>query len=298
MQGAQMRRRLSDKASRHLTPYLFIAPAVLYFLLLSILPAIMAFPISLTDWSALSPKRNFVGLANYQRLLTDRDFWKSVVIMSKFFLYVPMVMAMGLGAALLLNTGVKGVKVFRVTLYAPVVTSTVAIAILFEWFFQPAFGMFNNVLRALQLPTSSWLTKPDSAVMSVMIFKLWRGFGGSMLIYLAGLQGIDREIREAADVDGASTVQKFLHITFPLLKPAHTYLLITNIIGVFMIFQETYMLKGVLNSTRTVLNYIYERAFTSFQMGYASAMSFVIFVFVIAITAIQYRGMRLDEQLG
>ena len=297
MQRAQTKRGLSDRLSQKTIPYLFIAPAVLYFLLLSILPALMAFPISLTDWSALSPNRNFVGLANYQKLLNDRDFWRSVGIMSQFFLYVPLVMSLGLGAALLLNTGVKGVKLFRVTFYAPVVTSTVAIAILFEWFYQPAFGLFNNVLRSLHLAPSGWLTKPGSAVMSVMLFKLWRGFGGSMLIYLAGLQGVDREIREAADMDGASAVQKFLRITFPLLKPAHTYLLITNIIGVFMIFQETYMLKGVLNSTRTVLNYIYERAFTSYQMGYASAMSFVVFVLVIAITAIQYRAMRLDDQL-
>ena len=115
-----------------------------------------------------------------------------------------------------------------------------------------------------------------------------------MLIYLAGLQDVGGEIKEASYVDGASSWQSFWHITFPLLKPSHTYLLLTNIIGVFMIFQETYMLEGPLNSTSTVVNYIYEKGFESFKMGYASAMSFVLFLIIMVVTIIQQRASKLD----
>jgi len=278
-------------------PYVFIAPAVLYFIILTIIPAIMAFPISLSDWSALTPNRNYVGFSNYQKLLTDSNFWKSCLVMAQFFLYVPLVMLLGLGAALLLNNSVKGIRIFRVIFYAPVITSIVAASILFEWFYQPSFGLFNYLLEFFHLPTLGWVEDPNTAVLSVMIFKLWRGFGGSMLIYLAGLQGIDGEIREASAIDGAGAFKKFRYITFPLLKPAHTYLLITNFIGVFMIFQETYMLKGRLNSTRTVVNYIFEKAFSSYRMGYASAMSFVLFVIILSVTILQYRGMKLNKEL-
>ena len=214
--------------------------------------------------------------------------------MAKFFIYVPLVMAAGLGAALLLNTKTQGTKFFRVLFYAPVITSTVAAAILFEWFFQPTYGLFNAILKFFHLPVSGWIYDAKSAVGSVIFFKVWKGFGACMLIYLAGLQDIGGEIKEASYVDGASSWLSFWHITFPLLKPSHTYLLLTNIIGVFMIFQETYMLKGPINSTRTVVNYIYEKGFESFKMGYASAMSFVLFLIIMVVTIIQQRASKLE----
>lgn len=277
-----------------IAPYLFVAPAVIYIFSVTLIPVLMALPISFTNWSALSPKKRFVGFSNYKRLMNDKDFWKSCFVMSKFFIYVPLVMGAGLGAALLLNTKSPGTKFFRVVFYAPVITSTVAAAILFEWFYQPTFGLFNAILKAFGLPPSGWISDASSAVSSVILFKVWKGFGGAMLIYLAGLQDIGGEISEAALVDGASAWQKFVHITFPLLKPAHAYLLITNIIGVFMIFQETYMLSGPLQSTKTVVNYIYEKGFESFKMGYASAMSFILFLIVMVITVLQQKVAKVD----
>lgn len=258
------------------------------------IPAIMALPISFTNWSALSPNKKFVGLDNYVKLFGDKDFWRSCLVMAKFFIYIPIVMATGLGAALLVNSKSRGTQIFRVVFYAPVITSTVAVAILFDWFYQPTFGLFNAILKWFGLPAIGWLTDPDTAVGSVILFKVWKDFGTAMLIYLAGLQDIGGEIVEAAMVDGAGVRQRFIHITFPLLKPSHTYLLLTNIIGVFMIFQETYVLEGTLNSTRTVVNYIYEQGFQSFRMGYASAMSFLLFVFIIIITVIQQKASKLE----
>ena len=275
-------------------PYIFVAPAVIYIICLTMIPAIMALPISFTNWSALSPNKKFVGLDNYVKLFGDKDFWRSCLVMAKFFIYIPIVMATGLGAALLVNSKSRGTQIFRVVFYAPVITSTVAVAILFDWFYQPTFGLFNAILKWFGLPVIGWLTDPDTAVGSVILLKVWKDFGTAMLIYLAGLQDIGGEIVEAAMVDGAGVRQRFIHITFPLLKPSHTYLLLTNIIGVFMIFQETYVLEGTLNSTRTVVNYIYEQGFQSFRMGYASAMSFLLFVFIIIITIIQQKASKLE----
>ena len=275
-------------------PYIFVAPAVIYIICLTMIPAIMALPISFTNWSALSPNKKFVGLDNYVKLFGDKDFWRSCLVMAKFFIYIPIVMATGLGAALLVNSKSRGTQIFRGVFYAPVITSTVAVAILFDWFYQPTFGLFNAILKWFGLPAIGWLTDPDTAVGSVILFKVWKDFGTAMLIYLAGLQDIGGEIVEAAMVDGAGVRQRFIHITFPLLKPSHTYLLLTNIIGVFMIFQETYVLEGTLNSTRTVVNYIYEQGFQSFRMGYASAMSFLLFVFIIIITIIQQKASKLE----
>ncbi len=280
--------------SQKLAPYLFIAPAVLYIFTVTLIPVIMALPISVTNWSALSPTRKFVGFENYRRLLSDAKFWRSCLVMTKFFVHVPLVMFAGLCAALMLNTKTPYVKVFRVVYYAPVITSTVAAAILFEWFYQPTFGLFNAILTFLGMKGIGWINDASTAVPSVILFKVWKGFGAAMLIYLAGLQDVGGEIMEAASIDGANAWQKFIRITMPLLKPAHTYLLLINIIGVFMIFQETYMLVGPLDSTKTVVNYIYSVGFQSFKMGYASAMSFVLFVIVMAITIIQQRVSKLD----
>lgn len=275
-------------------PYLFIAPAVIYIFAVTIIPIIMALPISFTNWSALTPEKSFVGLENYQRLLTDKTFWTSMGTMAQFFIFVPLVMLAGLGTALLLNSKVKGIKFFRVVFYSPVITSTVAVAVLFEWFFQPSFGLFNAILKGVGLPAIGWVQDPKTAVMSVILFKVWKDFGAAMLIYLAGLQDVPSEVREAASIDGANAWQTFRRITLPLLRPAHIYLLITNMINVFMIFQETYMLKNPLNSTQTVVNYIYDKGFMSAEMGYACAMSFVLFLIVMIITLIQKKITKMD----
>ncbi len=277
-----------------IAPYLFIAPAILYLLIVTIIPAIMALPISFTDWSALSTKMSFVGFENYKRLLHDAEFKRSLLIMSKFFLFVPLNMFFGLMLALLLNSKIRGMVVFRVIFYSPVITSTVAAAILFDWFYQPSFGLFNSILAVFGIKGIGWINDAKTAISSVMIFKVWKGAGAAMLIYLAGLQDVAEEIKEAASIDGATPWQKFKYITLPLLRPAHIYLLITGIIGVFMIFQETYMLQGPLKSTNTVVNYIYDKGFMSSEMGYASAMSFVLFIAVLIITIIQYKVLKLD----
>jgi multiple sugar transport system permease protein len=277
-------------------PYIFIAPAMIYLLVITIIPTIMALPISFTDWSALTPKMNFIGLENYSRLIHDKEFFRSLFTMGKFLIFVPLVMFTGLALAMLLNNKIKGMTIFRVIFYSPVITSTIAAAILFDWFYQPSFGLFNSILNAVGINGIGWLTAVKTAVPSVILFKLWKGTGATMLIYLAGLQDVSEELKEASSIDGANWWQKFRYITFPLLKPAHMYLSITGIIGVFMIFQETFMLKGPLKSTDTIVNYIYDKGFMSSEMGYASAMSFTLFIIILIITIIQYKVMRINRE--
>ncbi len=278
-----------------LVPYIFIGPAVIYLAIVTIIPAIMALPISFTDWSALTPTKHFIGVENYIRLFSDEQFMQSIIVMAKFFISVPIIMGVGLLIALLLNNKIKGMTAFRVIYYSPVITSTIAAAILFDWFYQPTFGLFNSILNSIGLSGIGWISDANTAVLSVIIFRVWKGAGAAMLIYLAGLQDVPEALLEAADIDGASWWQKFRYITFPMLRPANVYLLIAQIISVFMIFQETYMLQGPLKSTYTVVNYIYDKGFQSSEMGYASAMSFVLFIVIFIITLIQHKYLKVDE---
>jgi multiple sugar transport system permease protein len=287
--------RLKSK-NQKIAPYIFIGPAMIYLTIVTFLPAIMALPISFSDWSALSPKMNFIGLDNYSRLFRDPAFKKSIIVMAKFFISVPLIMLVGLIVAMLLNNDIKGITFFRVVYYSPVITSTIAAAILFDWFFQPTFGLFNSIRNAIGLSSIGWVSDAKTAVRSVIIFRVWKGAGAAMLIYLAGLKDIPQSLIEAAEIDGTNWWQRFCHITFPLLKPANLYLAITGVIGVFMIFQETYMLQGPLKSTYTVVNYIYDKAFLSSEMGYASAASFLLFIIVFTVTLLQYKFLKLDEE--
>ena len=279
-----------------IVPYFFIGPAVIYLAIVTVIPALMALPISFTDWTALSTKMNFVGLGNYKRLLTDTQFHESLIIMAKFFISVPLILAVGLVEAIFLNNKIKGMTIFRVIYYSPVITSTIAVAVLFDWFFQPSFGLFNAILNSIGIEGIGWVYDAKTAVMSIVIFRVWKNAGAAMLIYLAGLQDVPIELIEAADIDGASWWQKFRYITFPMLKPANVYLTITGIINVFMIFQETYMFleHTPLRSTTTVVNYVYEKGFTYSEMGYASSISFVLFVIILIVTLFQYRVMKAD----
>ncbi len=279
-----------------IVPYLFIAPAVVYLTIVTVIPVLMALPISFTDWTALNTKMNFVGLENYKRLLSDSEFHSSLIIMAEFFISIPLILGAGLIQALLLNNKLKGMTVFRVIFYSPVITSTIAVAVLFDWFFQPSFGLFNAMLNTIGLEGIGWVYDAKTAVMSIIIFRVWKNAGVAMLIYLAGLQDVPTELIEAADMDGASWWQKFRYITFPMLKPANVYLIITGIINVFMIFQETYMflMHTPLRSTTTVVNYVYERGFTYSEMGYASSISFVLFLIILVVTLFQYRVMKAD----
>jgi len=279
-------------------PYLFIGPAVLYLTIVTLIPAIMALPVSFTNWSALTTEMSFVGFENYTKLITDEYFWNSIIVTLQFFISVPLILFTGLVQAMLLDHKFKGMNVFRVIYYSPVITSTIASAVIFDWFFLPSSGLFNSILEGIGLKGIGWIYDPKTAVMSIILFRVWHLSGAAMLIYLAGLQDVPGELVEAAEIDGASWLQRFRYITFPFLRPANIYLLITQCISAFMVFQETYLfIQNIpLRSATTVVNYIYEKGFKFYEMGYASSMSFILFAIILAVTLLQYKALKYDKE--
>jgi multiple sugar transport system permease protein len=247
--------------------------------------------ISLHTWSIVEPVKPFVGLANYTRLLADADFWHALGTSALYTLHVPVSMALALGLALLLNRPLRGVGIFRTLFFLPSITSFVAIAMVWQWIYNPDFGLANWVLRLFGVPGSDWLTHPATALPALMLMAVWIGVGYQMVIYLAGLQGIPQSIQEAATIDGAGPVRRFFRITLPLLKPTTFFVLVTSIIGSFQVFTQVYIMTegGPVRATDVVVYHIYAAAWDEFRMGAASAMSWVLFAILLAFTFVQFR---------
>lgn len=280
-----------------LIPYLFIAPAILFFLIVTIIPTIAALPISLSDWNVISTDRNWVGFDNYAQLMDDSVFWKAL---TNTLIYtvtvVPGVAILALVFALMLNMKIRFRSLFRLMIFSPVITSMIAVAVVWSWLYEPNFGLFNYILELLGLPKLAWLKDPSTSLLSIIILSIWKDVGYQMIIFLAGLQGIPTDLYEAADIDGANRWQKFRNITLPLLRPTTLFVMITSLISAFMVFQQVYIFREVtpLDSATVLVSYIQETGFRKLEMGYASAMAIVLFVIVMIITAIQWTFFRKD----
>lgn len=283
---------------RHFAGFGFIAPAAAHLILFSLLPVAFAFYISFHRWSILSPERPFVGLANYQEVLGSRDFWNSLKNTALYTLHVPAGMAVSLMLALLLNRkGVPGLGVLRTIFYLPSITSFVAIAIVWLWIYNPEFGLLNYALSRLGLGPYPWLNDPSTALLSLMLMAIWIQAGYQMVIYLAGLQNIPAFLYEAAVIDGAGRWQRFRHITWPLLQPTTFFILVTSMIGSFQVFTQIYVMTegGPLKATEVIVYYIYKNAWDYLRMGYASAMSFILFLIIMGLTLLQFKWMGRRE---
>ncbi|SCH36317.1 sn-glycerol-3-phosphate transport system permease protein ugpA [uncultured Clostridium sp.] len=206
-------------------------------------------------------------------------------------LYVPLVLVISLGLALLVNRGFKTVIAFRFMYFLPVVTSAVAASMVFQWIYNSEFGLLNYLLSMVGLPKVSWLTDLKTVMPSVAAVNIWKNAGKLMVIYLAGLQGIPRYLYEAAEMDGANTFQKFWNITVPMISPTTFFILITSIIDSFQVFEIVYTLTGggPLDASRTLVTYIYDMSFTRFRMGYACSLSIVLFAVIFLFTVIQFK---------
>jgi multiple sugar transport system permease protein len=273
------------------TAWGFLTPAVAGLLLFFIGPMLFALYISLHEWSIVEPVKPFVGLGNYGDLLRDADFWHALGISAVYTLHVPVSMALALGLALLLNRPRRGVGVLRTLFFLPSITSFVAIAMVWEWIYNPDFGLANWVLRIFGLPGSGWLSDPATALPALMLMAVWIGMGFQMVIFLAGLQGIPQSLYEAAMIDGAGPVRRFFRITLPLLKPTTFFVLVTSIIGSFQVFTQVYVMTegGPVRATDVVVYHIYSAAWDEFRMGAASAMSWALFAILLTVTFIQFR---------
>ncbi|WP_326763881.1 sugar ABC transporter permease [Streptomyces sp. NBC_01591] len=272
---------------------LMVAPALLHASLWIGLPVVASVVLAFTKYDVLTAPQ-FVGLDNFRDMLDDAVFRKSIVntVVYTFFT-VPFGMMLGLLVALALHTGLKARGIFRTAVFIPQVTATVAIALVWLWIYNPGNGLLNTLLSFLGIQGPAWLSSTSWAMPSVILVGIWQGIGMKMLIYLAALQSLPKELYEAASVDGASKVRQFFSITLPLLKPATFFVLITSMISAFQSFDQIYILTdgGPGNSTTMMTFEIYKSAFREFRIGYASAQSLVLFVLLMGFTLVNRRIM-------
>jgi multiple sugar transport system permease protein len=283
--------RLSLARQEELIAYLFILPSLLGFVVFLVVPMIASLGISFYDWELLSPPR-FVGLKNFSTLLTDRVF-KDVVVNTVYYTFglVPLNLVVSLGLALWLNTRLRGLTLYRMAFFLPVVTVTVAVALIWRWMYEPRFGIIDTALRAVGLPGPSWLGDTNWAMPAIIIMSVWKGFGYNMVLFLAGLQGIPVSLYEAAMIDGATGWQRFWRITLPLLSPTVFLAVVLTVISSFQVFDQAYVMTGggPANATNTIVLYIYQNGFQLFRMGYASAIAWVLFGVIFIFTLVQMR---------
>jgi multiple sugar transport system permease protein len=267
--------------------FVFIGPWLIAFLAFDLFPTVAAIWYSFTDWNVIAKTDTFVGLDNYREAFNeDRLFWKSVNNTLYYVaISVPLGVVAGFALALLLNAKVRFQGAFRTMFYLPAVIPTVAATILWTWLFDTRRGLINWALGLVGFEPIRWLTSPDHAKNALIVMSLW-SIGGSMVIYLAGLQNIPTDLYEAADVDGASWWNKTLKITIPLMTPTIFFNLLLGIIGSFQVFNAAFIMTGggPVNSTRFYMLHLYETAFRDSRMGYACAMAVMLFVVVLLVT--------------
>lgn len=290
--------RISLRKRETLWGFLFISPWLLGFALFTLGPMVASLFLSFTDYKIVTPPV-FEGFANYIKMFTnDPDFWHSLGVTAKYAaLAIPLNLVFGFALAFLLNQKVPGMAVWRTIFYIPSILAGVAVAILWGLIFNPKFGILNWVLGWFGITGPGWLSSPDWAVPALILMSLW-GVGGGMIIYLSGLQSIPTTLYEAAQLDGANGWQQFFGVTLPLMSPVIFYNLVTGIIGTFQYFTEVYVLTsgltggvgGPAKSTLFYNVYLYSNAFRYMEMGYASALAWVLFVIVLLLTLLVFRS--------
>jgi multiple sugar transport system permease protein len=270
---------------------LFVSPWLIGFAIFTVYPILSSLYLSFTDYRVLQPP-HWIGLANYHSLLTDTDyFWPSLANTAFMFLELPFSLVLGLCLALLLDQKLSGMSFYRTIFFVPSIVPVVASAVLWLWILNPEYGMLNAALNAIHLPALPWLASPQWSKPGMIIMDLW-GVGGSMIIYLAALQGVPVALYEAASLDGANWFQRIRHITLPSISPVIFFYLIMGVIGTFQYFTQTFVMTngGPDNSTLFYALYLYDNAFQFFRMGVACAMAWILFAITIVATLIVFKS--------
>jgi multiple sugar transport system permease protein len=292
-----------NKQNNSLAAYMFLAPAMSAIFVFFFIPVVAAFLISFTDFDiyALGSLSNFrfIGLKNYLSLFDDPLFWKAMENTFYFVLAAgPLSVAASLGAAMLLNNKLVKLKgLFRLAYFMPVVTTLVAVAIVWRFIYHPKFGMLNYFLSFIHINPIDWLGDPVWAMPSIILMSIWKGFGYNMIIFIAGLQNIPEYLYEAASLEGATWYQQFRHITLPMLAPTTLFVCIITMIGNFQLFAEPYIMTqgGPLNHTLSIVQYMYQEGFRWWNMGYSASLAFVLFFIIFLATVFQ---MKLQKGVG
>ena len=294
--------RLTLERRRWLWAYAFLLIPVIFFLAIRIGPTFYAFWMSLHRWDPIAIDRPYIGLENFRNMADDEVFWKA---MRNTWLYVilgvPVSLLLSLVIALGLQKLTRYVGFYRVLYFAPYVTSLIAVGWVWRWMYMPN-GLFNDVLGWVGLGPYGFLNTPEMALYSILVMTMWQGLGFQVVIFLAGLESIPPVYHEAAAVDGATSWQRFRGITLPLLNSTLVFLVVTGVINYLQVFTQIRAMSsggtgGPLNSTISLVLYVYQQAFQSLpsKMGYASAMTVVLFLMILAITIIQLKVLQRDN---
>lgn len=272
----------------------FLLPSLIGLLLFMAIPILASLGLTLFEWDLLTSPE-FVGFNNFQRLFADEDFWKALLNTLYFIVtYIPLVMVIALGVAIVLNQKLRGIILFRTAFFIPVVSAWVAVALLWKWIFNPRYGILNYLLGIIGIQGPAWLFDPQWAMPAIVITSVWKDIGFLMIMFLAGLQSIPDEYYEAAAIDGASNWQRFSFITLPLLSPTAFFALIISLINSFQVFDQVWIMTegGPAGATSVLVELIVKNAFSYSRMGYASALSWVLFLLVFTATLFQMRLQR------
>lgn len=268
----------------------FLAPNIIGFIVFMLLPVIATAVISLTEWNLIGSAK-MIGLKNYTTVFHTKRFFQAMQNTLRYTIVtVPIGLFIALCLAVLMNRKIRGITLYRTIYYLPVVSSTVAIALLWKYIYADNVGLLAMIFKMLHLTSPKWITSTKWALPSVMIMSVWKGLGYNIVILLAGLQGIAPTYYEAAKIDGANGWQQFTNITIPLLTPTLFFLLIMSVISSFQVFEQTQILTGGGPgfASTTIVYYIYTSAFKNLEFGYACALSMVLFAIVLVITVIQW----------
>jgi multiple sugar transport system permease protein len=281
----------------------FLAPALILIFVFFFLPVLASLVLSVTDFDiyaiANPSTTRFVGLANYSKLLKTPEFWQALRNTFYFALVGgPLTIAVALGAALLLNARLVRFKsLFRTIYFTPFVTTLVAVAIVWRYLYHTRYGLLNYMLAHIGIAPIDWLGNPKWAMPAIILLAVWKQFGYNMLIFIAGLQAIPQDLYDAAEIDGAGPVRRFLSVTLPLLGPTMLFVSVITMIGYFQLFSEPYVMTagGPLRATTSVVLMMYEEGFRWWRMGYAASIAFVLFIVILIATLVQFRLQRERE---
>lgn len=286
---------------RNITKTIFLAPAVAVCLVFMVVPGIMEFYLSLTDWNGISSVYNYIGFRNFRQIFDDRVFYlalRNTLIYS--FLVVLLQHTFSLAMAVIINRGIKGQRFYKTVLFIPCLLSSIVVGLAFNFIYNPINGQLNFMLGKLglvSLAKTNWLGDPKIALFSIIFVSVWQFVGYCMIIYMAGLKGIPKEIIEAAGVDGAGNWHMFRHIEFPSIAPAFTINTVLSIIGTLKAFEVVYAMTGggPGNATDVIATYIYKVGFSSSRMGYGTAVSLILFLMIVVISFIQVKILKARE---
>ena len=272
------------------TGYMYLLPSIIFLCAFTVFPVFASFYISLTQWTLIKPPE-FIGLENYKNLFNDPTFYRTLWHTAYYtFGSVPLSIILSLLLAVAMNQKIKGITIFRSMYFLPVISTWVAVAIIWRWIYNPQFGLLNAFLKIFGIPPQNWLGEPKLAMPSVIITSVWKGLGYNMILFLAGLQNISENYYEAAKIDGASKWAQFRYITIPLISPTTFFVLITSIISSFQVFGPIYTMTngGPVGSTEVLIFYLFQNGFRWYKMGYASSIAWVLFLIIFIFTLIQY----------